>query len=124
MTMTNTFQNYKLTVKATIPGSLSSFIWAYCKTENMPESMERAFIRKVVTFAELSRFVRANITNDFDGWYRINEDSTTLHEVCALIINTKDGRTETYKTAPARVVSNQFHIPGFPLPMVLVSVNK
>ena len=118
----NTYENFKLTVKATMPGTLSSFIYAYCKTLNVPEQSERAFIRKAVSFADLSRYVRTHITNDFDGWYRMNEDSPVLHEVCANIINAKDNRVNVYQ--PAKVAPTYFYLPSFPLAMVLVPVKR
>lgn len=122
MTQPNTYQNYKLAVKAVAPGSLSTFLYAYCKTQNCPDNMEQAFIRKAISFAKLARYVRTHITNDFDGWYRANEDSEALCQVMAAIINTEDDRTEIYKPAPAKqLVSNSFTLAGIPFEMVLVS---
>lgn len=120
----NTYENYKLEAKAVIPGSLSSFIWVYCKTKNVPDAEEPAYIRKVVTFYELSKYVRMNLANDFDLWYRKNEDSPELLQVLSNIVNAKDGRAATYfpdqpfgqpsqKTEP-------FTIAGVPVTMVLV----
>ena len=115
----NTYENYKLEAKAVIPGSLSSFIWVYCKTKNVPDAQEPAFTRKVVTFTELSKYVRMNIANDFDLWYRKNEDSPELLQVLGNIINTKDGRTEPYIPAQPFGYPSQktetFTIPGYPV---------
>ena len=90
------YHDCKLQVHATAPGSLSSFIYAYCHTINVPESLEPYFIRKAISFVKLSKYVRKNITNDFDCWYRASENSQALNEVLATMINTADGRNETY----------------------------
>jgi hypothetical protein len=123
-TFSNTYQNYKLSAKATIPGSLSSFLYVYCKTLNCPDSEEPAFTRKAVSFNDLAKYVRLHLTNDFDLWYRKNEDSPVLLEVLSNIINTKDGRTRAYFPAqPFGQPSNKteaFMLPGFPMPIVLV----
>lgn len=123
MQLQNNYRDCKLTVKAVVPGSLSSFLYAYCKTQNCPEQLENSFIRKAVSFVKLARFVREYITNDFDGWYRTNEDSEALCEVMATIINARDGRTEIYKQpAPVKqLVSNSFAVPGIPFELVLVA---
>jgi len=122
MQLQNNYHDCKLEVIAVIPGSLSSFLYAYCKTVNCPEQLEKAYIRKAVSFAKLSRFVRLNITNDFDGWYRMNEDSQNLCDVLANIINNEDNRTEIYRQpAPAKkLVSTPFYISGCNLELVLV----
>lgn len=122
MSFTNGYQNYQLEVKAVTPGSLSSFLWAYCKTKNVPDHVEHAFIRKSISFAKLSAYVRLNLANDFDLWYRKNEDSPELLQVLSKIINDADGRIDIYQ--PVRMVSQSFNLPGFPLRVVLVPVSK
>lgn len=125
MTLQHNYHDCKIEVKAVIPGSLSSFLYAYCKTVDCPETLEPHFIRKVVSFAKLSRYVRLHLTNDFDGWYRQNEDSAALCQVLATIINTEENRTETYKQhdAPKKLVSQPFTVSGIPFEMILVSRN-
>lgn len=125
MELVANYHDCKIEVKAVIPGSLSSFIYAYCKTVNCPESLEPHFIRKTVSFAKLAKYVRMNLSNDFDLWYRKNEDSPALLEVLATMINTEDGRTETYKVPAANpftlpLVSAPFRFKGWDLDLVLV----
>jgi hypothetical protein len=120
------YHEFKLEVKAVIPGSLSSFIYAYCKTCGMPTHLEPAFIRKAISFAKLSRYVVKYVTNDFDGWYRANEDSEVLFSVIAKIINTEDNRTLNYPaTSPSRkLISDPFVFKGSDMQYVLVSINQ
>lgn len=119
--LNNNYHNCKIECKAVTPGTLSSFIYAYCKTVNVPEHMERAFIRKAVSFAKLAKYVRLNLTNDFDTWYRINEDSQTLCDVLTSIINIEDCRNETYNhiVPGKKKVSETFYFSGVNIPYVL-----
>lgn len=119
MTPNTNYHECKLEVKAVIDGSLSSFVYAYCKTINCPEQLEPYYIRRAVSFAKIARYVRLNITNDFDGWYRINEASSALNEVLANIINAEDNRTEIYRQQTTKkLVSAPFSMAG--LQMLLV----
>lgn len=118
MSLNANYHDCKLEVKGIIQGSLSSFLWAYCKTINCPAHLEPYFIRKAISFVKLAKYVRANITNDFDGWYRVNEDSQTLCDVMATIINNEDGRTAVYG---APLVSAPFRVAGINMDFVLVS---
>ncbi len=122
----NTYQHYLLTVKFTVDGSFSSFFWAYCKTANMSENMEPAYIRKAVKFAELKKYVIENITNDFEGWFRANESTETLFQVVANFINKIEMRTAIY-TAPStskKTISEPFLFKGSNLQYVLVPIRK
>lgn len=121
------YHDCKLTVKAVLPGSLSSFLYAYCKTVNVPEQLEPAYIRKGVSFAKLSRYVRLHLTNDFDSWYRLNEDSPALCDVLANIINTEENRTEIYSEPkkspqPQPWVSQPFYSATLGVNVVLVQI--
>jgi hypothetical protein len=117
------YHECKIEVKAVVPGSLSSFIYAYCKTINC--EWERYFIRKAVSFSKLSKYVKVHITKDFDAWYRKHEDSQILFDVLSNLINVEEGRTKLYyKPNPNRkLISSEFYISGFNLPMILISSN-
>lgn len=108
------------------PGSLTSFLYAYCRTIGAPENVEPYMLRKAVSFVKLARYVRTNITNDFDGWYRKNESSATLCEVLAKIINTEENRTEAYSfpDSERQLRSQPFYFSGGGMQYVLVAPKK
>jgi hypothetical protein len=121
MQLNPNYHDCKLEVKAIMDGSLSSFLWAYCKTVSCPTYLEPYFIRKVISFSKLSKYVRVSITNDFDNWYRINKDSSVLNDVVAAIINTEESRTEVYCQYPGRKsISKPFKFTNSDLEFVLV----
>ncbi len=121
----NTYQNFKLEVKAVIPGSLSCFMWAYCKTINCPEVNEPYFIRKAISFWKLSKYIRTHISNDFDSWYQVNQDSQALCEVLSTIINSEEGRVEIYNRQPhIDSVRPTFRFEGINMDFVLVPLVK
>lgn len=123
MTLANNYHECQIEVKAVIPGSLNSFIYAYCKTVGCPESLEPYFIRKSVSFVKMSKYVVMNLASDFDLWYRKNQESPDLMQVLARIIKDEDGRTETYCQCPMshKLYSSPFTISGCSFELVLVT---
>jgi hypothetical protein len=59
-------------------------------------NLEPAFIRKAISYTKLNKYVRKNITNDCDKWYRENRETDHFFEVVSSLINEEEGRTELY----------------------------